>query len=146
MSSQVRRSPLAPKRASFTLTKLDEGGGVGLLFPALVNPAQPADFSNATARSISCRMMANIGALDNLNSAPRRTDRPAQRHRLSNPVRSTLPEPPRLAFGLHVKALLDRNQYETGNEVSALELKQVKLRKHNVHPDWNFTISPVAGS
>jgi hypothetical protein len=45
--------------------------------------------------------------------------------------------------GLKVKALLDTNRYETGNEVSAFEFKQVNLRKHKVHPDWNYTISPI---
>jgi Rhodopirellula transposase DDE domain len=48
--------------------------------------------------------------------------------------------------GLQVKAVLDTNPYETGNEVSALEFKQVKLQKHKVHPDWNYTISPVVDS
>jgi hypothetical protein len=52
----------------------------------------------------------------------------------------------RTRSGLQVKALLDTNQYEIGNEVSTAEFKQVNLRKHRVHPDWNYTISPVAGS
>jgi len=47
--------------------------------------------------------------------------------------------------GLKVKALRDTNRYETGNEVSAVEFKQVNLRKHKVHPDWNYTISPITG-
>jgi len=45
--------------------------------------------------------------------------------------------------GLKVKAVLDRNQYATGNEVSVSEFRQIQLRKHKVHPDWNYTISPV---
>jgi len=48
--------------------------------------------------------------------------------------------------GLKVKAVLDTNQYVTGNEVSASEFLQIKLRKHKVHPDWNYTISPVVAS
>ena len=48
--------------------------------------------------------------------------------------------------GLKVKALRDTNRYETGNEVSAVEFKPVNLRKHKVHPDWNYTISPITGS
>ena len=44
--------------------------------------------------------------------------------------------------GLKVKAVLDTNDYETGIEVSDEELKNVRLRRHKVHPDWNYTISP----
>jgi len=47
--------------------------------------------------------------------------------------------------GLQVKAVLDTNQYVTGNEVSNSEFQQIKLRKHKVHPDWNYTISPLVG-
>ena len=44
--------------------------------------------------------------------------------------------------GLTVKAVLDTNDYETGIEVSDEELEQVRLRRHKVHPAWNYTISP----
>jgi hypothetical protein len=44
--------------------------------------------------------------------------------------------------GLKVKALLDTNDYETGIKVSNGELEEVRLRRHKVHPDWNYTISP----
>jgi hypothetical protein len=44
--------------------------------------------------------------------------------------------------GLKVKALLDTNAYEIGIEVSDEELKNVRLRRHTVHPAWNYTISP----
>jgi hypothetical protein len=44
--------------------------------------------------------------------------------------------------GLKVKALLDTNDYEIGIEVSDEELEEVRLRRHKVHPAWNYTISP----
>lgn len=44
--------------------------------------------------------------------------------------------------GLKVKAVLDTNDYETGIEVSDEELEEVRLRRHKVHPAWNYTISP----
>jgi Rhodopirellula transposase DDE domain len=44
--------------------------------------------------------------------------------------------------GLKVKAVLDTNDYELGIEVSDEELEDVRLRRHKVHPAWNYTISP----
>jgi hypothetical protein len=44
--------------------------------------------------------------------------------------------------GLKVKAVLDTNHYEIGIEVSDEELEDVRLRRHTVHPAWNYTISP----
>jgi hypothetical protein len=44
--------------------------------------------------------------------------------------------------GLKVKAVLDTNDYETGIGVSDEELDEVRLRRHKVHPAWNYTISP----
>jgi hypothetical protein len=44
--------------------------------------------------------------------------------------------------GLKVKAVLDTNDYEIGIEVSDEELEDVRLRRHKVHPAWNYTISP----
>ena len=46
--------------------------------------------------------------------------------------------------GLKVQAVLDENDYETGIKVSAEQLKEIRLRRHKVHPDWNYTISPHA--
>jgi hypothetical protein len=43
--------------------------------------------------------------------------------------------------GLKVKAVLDTNVYEIGIEVSDEELEEVRLRRHKVHPAWNYTIS-----
>jgi hypothetical protein len=44
--------------------------------------------------------------------------------------------------GLKVKALLDTNLYETGVEVSRQDLKQLNLKRHKIHPDWNYTLLP----
>lgn len=44
--------------------------------------------------------------------------------------------------GLKVKAQLDLNEYEKGIAITADELKEVKLKRHKFHPDWNYTISP----
>ncbi len=44
--------------------------------------------------------------------------------------------------GLTVKALLDTRDYETGQEVSANEMKELRLRGHSFHPDWNYTLLP----
>ena len=44
--------------------------------------------------------------------------------------------------GLKVKAVLDTNEYETGIKVSDEQLEEVQLRRHKVHPAWNYTISP----
>jgi hypothetical protein len=44
--------------------------------------------------------------------------------------------------GLKVKAVLDTTDYETGIKVSDEELGEIQLRRHKVHPAWNYTISP----
>jgi hypothetical protein len=44
--------------------------------------------------------------------------------------------------GLKVKAVLDTNEYETGIKVSDEQLGEIQLRRHKVHPAWNYTISP----
>jgi len=44
--------------------------------------------------------------------------------------------------GLKVKAVLDTNEYETGIKVSNEQLEEIQLRRHKVHPAWNYTISP----
>jgi hypothetical protein len=44
--------------------------------------------------------------------------------------------------GLKVKAVLDTNEYETGIKVSDEQLDEIQLRRHKVHPAWNYTISP----
>ncbi len=44
--------------------------------------------------------------------------------------------------GLKVKAVLDTNEYETGIKVSDEQLEEIQIRRHKVHPAWNYTISP----
>jgi len=44
--------------------------------------------------------------------------------------------------GLKVKAVLDTRHYETGAKVTASQYESIHLRRHKVHPDWNYTISP----
>src|SRR5216684_869937 len=44
--------------------------------------------------------------------------------------------------GLKVKAVLDTNQYETGVEVSDEDIGQLRLKRHRVHPNWNYTLLP----
>ena len=52
----------------------------------------------------------------------------------------------RTRSGLSVKAVLDTKKYETGLEVSAQQVQELPLRKHSVHPDWNYTLSPSQDS
>jgi hypothetical protein len=44
--------------------------------------------------------------------------------------------------GLKVKAVLDTNDYEIGLKVSDEQLEEIRMRRHRVHPAWNYTISP----
>ena len=44
--------------------------------------------------------------------------------------------------GLSVSAELDTNYYETGIKVSKSEFKVIRLRRHQLHPEWNYTITP----
>jgi len=46
--------------------------------------------------------------------------------------------------GLHVRAELDTNAYETGIEVSDEELAAVRMKKDTFHGEWNYTIRPKA--
>ena len=48
----------------------------------------------------------------------------------------------RTRTGLKVKAVLDTNQYETGVEISDEHIHQLRLKRHQVHPDWNYTLMP----
>jgi DDE family transposase len=41
---------------------------------------------------------------------------------------------------LKIKAVLDTNEYETGVEISREEIDQIRLKRHKVHPDWNYTL------
>lgn len=44
--------------------------------------------------------------------------------------------------GLKVKAMLDETKYDKGIKVSDNELKKINIKYHEVHPQWNYTISP----
>lgn len=48
----------------------------------------------------------------------------------------------RTRTGLKVKAVLDTNQYETGVEISDEDIDQLRLKRHKVHPAWNYTLLP----
>jgi hypothetical protein len=48
----------------------------------------------------------------------------------------------RTRTGLKVKAILDTNQYETGVAVSDEDINQIRLKRHKLHPDWNYTLLP----
>lgn len=44
--------------------------------------------------------------------------------------------------GLVVKARLDHRTYERGVKVSKDEMKNLNLKRHEFHGEWNYTISP----
>ena len=48
----------------------------------------------------------------------------------------------RTRTGLLVKAALDTNHYDTKIKVSDEELSRLRLKRHEFHSDWNYTISP----
>ena len=44
--------------------------------------------------------------------------------------------------GLRIKAFLDTKYYETGIKISDEEMKNLNIKFHNLHPQWNYTIIP----
>jgi hypothetical protein len=44
--------------------------------------------------------------------------------------------------GLKVKAMLDKKSYETGLKISDQEMKELRLKRHTFHGDWNYTLQP----
>lgn len=44
--------------------------------------------------------------------------------------------------GLVVKAALDTNHYDTEIKVTEEELARLRLKRHEFHGDWNYTLSP----
>ncbi len=48
----------------------------------------------------------------------------------------------RTRSGLKVQAVLDTNQYETGVTISDEKIDQLRLKRHKLHPDWNYTLLP----
>jgi hypothetical protein len=46
--------------------------------------------------------------------------------------------------GLKVRAELDPTTYETGVKISDAELAAIPLRKHDFHPEWNYSVGQPA--
>ena len=44
--------------------------------------------------------------------------------------------------GLTVKVRLDKNKYQTGIKVPPEEIKNLKIKRHEFHGEWNYTIKP----
>ena len=44
--------------------------------------------------------------------------------------------------GLEVTALLNSNAYKTGIKVDNTQFNQVKIKRNEILPDWNYTILP----
>ena len=43
--------------------------------------------------------------------------------------------------GLRVKAVLDTRTYAKGVKIDPTALREVRLRRHRLHPEWNYTIN-----
>ena len=43
--------------------------------------------------------------------------------------------------GLRVKAVLDTGTYHKGFKIEDEVMRDLRLRRHALHPDWNYTIS-----
>jgi hypothetical protein len=48
--------------------------------------------------------------------------------------------------GLRVTAHLDEGTYRKGRKVTKEDVKKLNLTPHSIHPQWNYTISPVQQS
>ena len=44
--------------------------------------------------------------------------------------------------GLKVKAVLDTTPYEPGEKIPDAEMKMLRLKPHDFHGDWNYTLQP----
>jgi hypothetical protein len=44
--------------------------------------------------------------------------------------------------GLKVMAKKEKKKYQSGIKVSDKEMKQLKLKRHEFHGEWNYTIKP----
>ncbi len=42
--------------------------------------------------------------------------------------------------GLKVKAKLDTHEYETGKKITDEQMQTVRVKHHDIHPQWNYTI------
>ncbi len=45
-------------------------------------------------------------------------------------------------MGLKVKVCLDQTEYQKGIKVSDEDMAEIKIKKHNILPQWNYTIYP----
>ncbi len=43
--------------------------------------------------------------------------------------------------GLKVKAELDTHEYHTGKKITDKVMQTVRVRPHETHPQWNYTIN-----
>ena len=50
----------------------------------------------------------------------------------------------RIKSGLSVKATLDKNEYQTGVNVSKAEFTGINIKRHRTRPHWTYTIEPHA--
>lgn len=48
----------------------------------------------------------------------------------------------RTRAGLRVKAILDPRTYEAGIKISDEEMEALRLERHALYPDWNYTLKP----
>ena len=46
--------------------------------------------------------------------------------------------------GLRVKAVLDTGTYDKGVKVEAQAMHELRLRRHKLHPDWNYTLDSAS--
>ena len=44
--------------------------------------------------------------------------------------------------GLRVKSHLVSKHFDTGKKISAEQMSQLRMVKHNVLPEWNYTLYP----
>ena len=47
--------------------------------------------------------------------------------------------------GLRIQAELDTANYPLRTKISDDELNEVKIKRHNFHGDWNYSIQPATG-
>jgi hypothetical protein len=47
--------------------------------------------------------------------------------------------------GLKIRALLDTNDYPTGVKITDRQMKDLQVTPHELHGQWNYTITPRTG-
>ena len=48
----------------------------------------------------------------------------------------------RTRSGLRLKAVLDTKRYKTGIKIPAEQIEKLRIRRHKIHPAWNYTLLP----